>query len=75
MPANTFGTIFRLTTFGESHGNAVGGIIDGCPSGLIINLDFIRHELNRRRPGQSEITTPPGESESMKTLSGEFEGR
>jgi len=65
MPANTFGTIFRLTTFGESHGNAVGGIIDGCPSGLIINLDFIHHERNRRRPGQSEITTPRDESDTI----------
>jgi len=75
MSANTFGKIFRLTTFGESHGTALGGIIDGCPSGLIIDLEFIQGELNRRRPGQSEMTTPRNESDSIEILSGVFEGK
>lgn len=75
MSANTFGKIFRLTTFGESHGVALGGIIDGCPSGLIIDVEFIQNELNRRRPGQSEMTTPRDESDSVELLSGVFEGR
>lgn len=75
MSANTFGTIFRLTTFGESHGTAIGGIIDGCPSGLVIDHDFIQQELNRRRPGQSEITTARNESDTIEILSGVFEGR
>ncbi|MFZ4548434.1 MAG: chorismate synthase [Bacteroidales bacterium] len=75
MSANTFGTIFRLTTFGESHGAALGGIIDGCPAGLVINLDFIQHELDRRRPGQSEITSPRNESDTIELLSGVFEGK
>jgi chorismate synthase len=75
MSANTFGKIFRLTTFGESHGIAIGGIIDGCPSGLVIDLEFIQSELNRRRPGQSEMTTPRDESDEIEILSGIFEGR
>ncbi len=75
MSANTFGTLFRLTTFGESHGAALGGIIDGCPAGLAINIDFMQHELNRRRPGQSEMTTPRDESDSIELLSGIFEGK
>jgi chorismate synthase len=75
MSANTFGTLFRLTTFGESHGPALGGIIDGCPSGLVINMEFIQNELNRRRPGQSEITTARDESDEIEILSGVFEGR
>lgn len=75
MSANTFGTLFRLTTFGESHGAALGGIIDGCPSGLIIDIEFIQNELNRRRPGQSEMTTPRDESDTIEILSGVFEGR
>ena len=54
MAGNTFGNIFKLTTFGESHGTAIGGIVDGCPAGLNIDLDFIQTELDRRRPGQSE---------------------
>ena len=56
--SNTFGNIFRLTTFGESHGPGVGGVVDGFPAGIDIDLDFIQHELDRRRPGQSRITTP-----------------
>jgi chorismate synthase len=75
MSANTFGTIFRLTTFGESHGTALGGIIDGCPAGLVIDLEFIQNELNRRRPGQSEMTSPRNESDTIEILSGVFEGR
>lgn len=75
MSANTFGTIFRLTTFGESHGIALGGIIDGCPAGLVIDQDFIQNELHRRRPGQSELTTPREESDTIEILSGVFEGR
>jgi chorismate synthase len=74
MSANTFGTLFRLTTFGESHGVALGGIIDGCPAGLPIDLDFIQHELDRRRPGQSEVTSPRNESDNIELLSGVFEG-
>ncbi|MBF6627917.1 MAG: chorismate synthase [Proteiniphilum sp.] len=72
---NTFGTIFRLTTFGESHGEAVGGVIDGCPPGLEIDMEFIQSELDRRRPGQSRITTPRKESDRVQFLSGLFEGR
>ena len=55
---NTFGTIFRLTSFGESHGRGIGGVIDGMPAGIKIEYDFIQNELNRRRPGQSSIVTP-----------------
>lgn len=72
---NTFGTLFRLTTFGESHGVAIGGVIDGMPPGIDIDLDFIQSELNRRRPGQSRLTTPRKESDSVEFLSGIFEGR
>lgn len=75
MSANTFGTQFRLTTFGESHGIALGGIIDGCPAGLVIDLEFIQNELNRRRPGQSALTTPRDEKDAIEILSGVFEGR
>lgn len=75
MSANTFGTIFRLTTFGESHGAAVGGVIDGCPSGLEIQTEFIQQELERRRPGQSEITTQRKETDTIEILSGIFEGK
>lgn len=72
---NTFGNIFRLTSFGESHGEAVGGIIDGCPAGLQIDMDFIQSEMDRRRPGQSRITTPREESDTIQFLSGLFEGK
>lgn len=72
---NTFGNIFRLTSFGESHGEAIGGIIDGCPSGLNIDMEFVQHELDRRRPGQSRITTPRKESDTVAFLSGIFEGK
>ncbi|MDR2682381.1 MAG: chorismate synthase [Dysgonamonadaceae bacterium] len=72
---NTWGNIFRLTSFGESHGTAVGGIIDGCPSNLAIDPDFIQSELNRRKPGQSEITTSRKESDRVEWLSGLYEGK
>lgn len=72
---NTFGNIFRLTSFGESHGAAIGGIIDGCPAGIKVDMDFIQNELNRRRPGQSKITTPRNEADKVEFLSGIFEGK
>ncbi len=75
MAGNTFGTLFRLTTFGESHGVALGGIIDGCPAGLEIDMDFIQKELQRRKPGQSHITTQRKEEDEVKILSGIFEGK
>lgn len=75
MASNSFGTIFRLTTFGESHGTALGGIIDGCPAGLEIDLFFIQNELQRRKPGQSHITTQRKEEDTVKFLSGVFEGK
>ena len=71
---NTFGTLFTLTTFGESHGEAVGGVVDGMPAGVRIDMDFIQHELDRRRPGQSSITTSRKESDRVELLSGVFEG-
>lgn len=72
---NTFGELFRLTTFGESHGLAVGGIVDGMPSGLDIKTDYIQRQLDRRRPGQSEIVTARNERDSVRLLSGIFEGK
>jgi len=72
---NTWGTIFRLTSFGESHGTAVGGIIDGCPSNIFIDADFIQSELDRRRPGQSDLTTSRKESDRVEFLSGIYEGK
>ena len=74
MAGNTFGTSFRLTTFGESHGPAIGGIIDGCPAGLAIDANIILHDLNRRRPGQSMITTQRNEPDTFEILSGIYEG-
>ena len=70
---NTFGTIFRLSSFGESHGLGVGGVIDGMPAGIKIDMDFIQHELNRRRPGQSSIVSPRKEKDKVEILSGVFE--
>ena len=72
---NTFGQLFRLTTFGESHGEAIGGVVDGMPAGIDIDTDFIQHELNRRRPGQSSITTSRKEADTVELLSGVFEGK
>ncbi|OFY62643.1 MAG: chorismate synthase [Bacteroidetes bacterium RIFCSPLOWO2_02_FULL_36_8] len=72
---NTFGQIFRVTTFGESHGPAVGVVIDGCPAGLEIQKDYIQSELNRRRPGQSYLTTTRNDPDEIKILSGFFENK
>ena len=72
---NTIGHIFRLTTFGESHGEAIGGVVDGMPAGIDIDMDFIQQELNRRRPGQSSITTGRQEQDRIELLSGVFEGK
>ena len=74
MP-NTFGHNFRITTFGESHGGGVGVIVDGCPPGIDISESDIQNELDRRRPGQSEIVTPRDESDECHILSGTFEGK
>lgn len=73
MSGNTFGHSFRVTTFGESHGPAIGAVIDGCPAGLKIDRNFIQNELNRRRPGQSKITTARKETDDFEILSGVFE--
>lgn len=72
---NSFGQLLRLTTFGESHGAAIGGVLDGFPAGVVIDEDFIRSEMQRRRPGQSAITTQRNESDEVQLLSGIFEGR
>ena len=74
MYNNTFGNIFRLTSFGESHGKAIGGVIDGFPAGIAIDMDFIQQELDRRRPGQSAITTARKEADQVEFLSGIYEG-
>lgn len=73
--SNSFGLLFRITTFGESHGPAIGCILDGCPAGLIIDEAFLQSELDRRKPGQSKITTQRKEADVFKILSGVFEGR
>jgi len=73
--SNTFGNLFRLTTFGESHGEAIGGVVDGMPAGIDIDLAFIQAELDRRRPGQSKITTSRNEPDRVEILSGVFEGK
>lgn len=75
MAGNTFGKLFKITTFGESHGVAIGVIIDGCPAGLTIDIDFIQSELDKRKPGQSKITTQRKESDIVQILSGTFEGK
>jgi chorismate synthase len=75
MAGNSLGTLFRLTTFGESHGEAIGGILDGCPAGLTLDVQAIQHELDRRRPGQSHIVTQRKESDTVNILSGFFEGK
>ena len=72
---NTFGTLFRLTTFGESHGPGIGGVVDGMPAGIVVDMDFVRHEMSRRRPGQSAVTTGRHEPDEVEFLSGIFEGR
>lgn len=75
MAGNTFGTLFRITTFGESHGKGIGVVIDGCPSGLSLDLDQISFDLQRRKPGQSKIVTQRHENEEFEVLSGLFEGQ
>ena len=72
---NTFGNIFRLTCFGESHGRALGGVIDGCPAGVVVDEAFVQSELDRRRPGQSSLTTSRNEADKVEFLSGIFEGK
>lgn len=72
---NNYGTLFRISTFGESHGPAIGVVIDGCPAGLVIDEAFIQAELDRRKPGQSKITTQRKEDDTFKILSGVFEGK
>ena len=74
MSSNTFGNIFTITSFGESHGPAVGGVIDGVPAGIALDVEQIQAELNRRRPGQSAIVTPRNEKDRVRLLSGVFEG-
>src|SRR5690606_14951332 len=74
MAGNTFGTLFRLTTFGESHGVAIGGVIDGFPAGFSIDMEAVQEELDRRKPGQSAIVTQRKESDTVQFLSGIFEG-
>ena len=73
--SNSYGTLFKITTFGESHGPAIGVTIDGCPAGLEIDESFIQSELDRRKPGQSKITTQRKEDDTFKILSGVFEGK
>ncbi|OIQ23790.1 chorismate synthase [Lacinutrix sp. MedPE-SW] len=75
MAGNSFGQLFKLTTFGESHGVALGGIIDGCPPNITLDLDAIQNEMNRRKPGQSAIVTQRKEPDEVKFLSGIFEGK
>lgn len=72
---NTIGTLFRLTSFGESHGAGIGGVIDGMPAGIEVDMDFIQSELSRRKPGQSALTTARKEADEVELLSGIFEGR
>ena len=74
MAGNSFGTVFKLTTFGESHGVAIGGDIDGCPAGISIDFEAIQHEMDRRKPGQSKIVTQRKEPDTVEFLSGIFEG-
>lgn len=75
MAGNSFGSLFKLSTFGESHGEAIGGVIDGCPSGIELDFDAIQLEMERRKPGQSKIVTQRKEPDSVKFLSGIFEGK
>lgn len=75
MAGNTFGKLIKLSTFGESHGEALGGILDGCPAGLILDFDFINLQVKRRKPGQSSIVTQRKEEDEVQFLSGIFEGK
>ena len=73
--SNTFGKIYKISTYGESHGKAIGVIIDGCPSGIEVNEKDIQKELDRRKPGQSKITTQRKEDDNIEILSGVFNGK
>ncbi len=75
MAGNSFGNLFKVTTFGESHGLAIGGVIDGCPAGVSLDFEAIQNDLDRRKPGQSEIVTQRKESDTVKFLSGIFDGK
>ena len=75
MAGSSFGTLFKLSTFGESHGDSIGGIIEGFPAGFLVDFDFIQSELDRRKPGQSSIVTQRKESDKVRFLSGIFEGK
>jgi len=75
MAGNTYGTIFKLSTFGESHGKAIGGVIDGCPAGIELDLKAIQYDLDRRKPGQSAIVTQRKEPDEVEFFSGIFEGK
>ena len=75
MAGSTFGTIFRVSTWGESHGKGVGVVVDGCPAGLSITEEDIQVYLNRRKPGQSRFTTPRKEDDCVEILPGVFEGK
>lgn len=75
MAGNSFGTLFKLTTFGESHGAAIGGILEGCPSGIVIDFELIQNEMNRRKPGQSALVSQRKEADEVQFLSGIFEGK
>ena len=75
MAGNQFGKLFSVTTFGESHGAAIGGVIDGCPAGITLNLHAIQHDLDRRKPGQSAIVTQRKETDEVAFYSGIFEGK
>ena len=72
---NIYGTLFRISTWGESHGGGIGVVVDGCPPGLPLSVEDVQADLDRRRPGQSNITTGRDESDSVEILSGVFEGR
>jgi chorismate synthase len=73
--SNSFGKLFKVSTFGESHGPAIGGVIDGCPPGIALDFEAIQNELNRRKPGQSKIVTQRKEPDEVTFLSGIFEGK
>ncbi|MCD8242110.1 MAG: chorismate synthase, partial [Lachnospiraceae bacterium] len=75
MAGSTFGTIFRVTTWGESHGKGIGAVVDGCPAGLALTEEDIQTYLNRRKPGQSRFATPRREDDAVEILSGVFEGK
>ncbi len=75
MAGNSFGKLFKITTFGESHGEALGGIIEGCPSGIVLDFDAVKLEMSRRKPGQSTLVTQRKEDDEVQFLSGIFEGK